>query len=57
MKKQCSTLGDIKQILKDLIKENNPQDADLIAFYRVKIEVETAKALRKLEVKKMLLAK
>ena len=32
-KSQCSTLKDIKQILSDLIKENNPQDKELIEFY------------------------
>lgn len=34
---------------------NDPQDKDLISFYTKKIELETLKALRKIEVKKMLL--
>ncbi len=53
--KNCSTLGDIKNILKQLIEANDPQDKDLINFYTNKIEVETAKALRRIDVKKMLL--
>lgn len=53
-KSYCSTLGDIKIILAGLKAENNPQDKELIAFYENKIAVETAKALRKLDVKKML---
>jgi len=57
MKNQCSTLGDIKQILKDLIAENNPLDKDLIEFYTKKVQTETEKALRKIDVKKMLLSK
>lgn len=55
--KNCSTLGDIKKILNQLIEANDPLDADLINFYKNKIEVETAKALRKLDIKKMLLKK
>lgn len=55
MSKYCSTLKDLKQILSDLKKENNPLDADLIEFYENKIKIETLKALRKIEVKKMLL--
>ena len=53
--KYCSTLGDIKQILKNLKAENNPNDAELIAFYENKIEFETLKALRKIDIKAMLL--
>lgn len=53
--KNCSTLGDLKNILKQLIEANDPQDKDLISFYTKKIELETLKALRKIEVKKMLL--
>lgn len=53
--KSCSTLGDLKKILSQLIEANDPLDKDLINFYTKKIEVETAKALRKIEVKKMLL--
>lgn len=53
--KNYSTLGDIKNILADLIKANDPQDKDLINFYTKKIEVETAKALKRIDVKKMLL--
>lgn len=53
--KNHSTLGDIKNILADLIKANDPQDKDLINFYTNKIEVETAKALKRIDVKKMLL--
>lgn len=53
--KSCSTLGDLKKILSQLIEANDPFDKDLINFYTKKIEVETAKALRKIEVKKMLL--
>lgn len=52
--KNYSTLKDIKEILKGLIKEGNPEDKELIEFYTKKIEVETAKALRKLEIQKML---
>lgn len=52
--KNCSTLGDLKKILKDLKKYNNPLDRDLIAFYENKIEIETKKAMRKLEIQKML---
>lgn len=55
MKKQCSTLGDLKKILKDLKQANDPNDKDIIEFFTKKIEVETAKALRKIDVKKMLL--
>lgn len=50
--KNHSTLGDIKNILADLIKANDPQDKDLINFYTKKIEVETAKALKRIDVKK-----
>ena len=53
--KNHSTLGDIKNILADLIKANDPQDKDLINFYTKKIEVETAKALKRIDEKKMLL--
>ena len=53
--KNHSTLGDIKNILADLIKANDPQDKNLISFYTKKIEVETAKALKRIDVKKMLL--
>lgn len=56
MKKQCSTLGDLKKILRDLKEANDPNDKDIIEFFTNKIEVETAKALRKIEVKKMLLS-
>ena len=51
-KSQCSTLKDIKQILSDLTKENNPQDKELIEFYTNKVKTETLKALRKIDVKK-----
>ena len=54
-KPQCSTLKDIKKILSDLIKENNPQDKEIIEFYTNKVKTETLKALRKIEVKNMLL--
>ena len=57
MKNQCSTLKDIKAILNGLTKEGNPEDKELIDFYTKKIEVETAKALRKIEVQKMLCPK
>lgn len=53
--KICSTLGDLKNILNQLKEANDPADKDLINFYANKIEAETAKALRKIEVKKMLL--
>lgn len=53
--KNCSTLGDLKKILSQLIEANDPLDKDLINFYTKKIEVETTKALRKIEAKKMLL--
>lgn len=55
MEIKCSTLGAIKSILSDLKKENNPLDAELIAFYENKIQVETAKALRKIDIQKLLL--
>jgi hypothetical protein len=55
MNTKCSTLGDIKKILSDLKKENNPLDAELIAFFENKIQVETDKALRKIDIKKILL--
>jgi len=57
MKPKCSTLGDLKQILKQLKEENNPQDAELIAFYENKISVETEKALKKLNIQKLLCPK
>jgi hypothetical protein len=53
--KNYSTLKDIKTILSQLIEANDPLDKDLIQFYTKKIEVETKKALRRIEVKKMLL--
>ena len=51
---KCSTLGDIKKILINLKKENNPDDSELIKFYENKINTETIKAMRKLEIQKML---
>ena len=53
--KNCSTLSDLKNILSQLIQANDPQDKDLINFYTNKIAVETAKAMRRIDVKKMLL--
>ena len=51
---KCSTLGDIKKILSNLKKENNPEDLELIKFYENKINIETKKAMRKIEIQKML---
>ena len=50
-KSNCSTLKDIKNILNQLIKNNDPIDKDLINFYTKKVDTETKKALRKIEVK------
>jgi len=52
--KYTSTLGDIKKILSNLKKENNPNDSELIKFYENKINIETEKALKKLSIQKML---
>lgn len=46
--KYTSTIGDIKKILINLKKENNPNDFELIKFYENKINTETQKALNKL---------
>ena len=54
MNNKCSTLGDLKKILINLKKENNIDDLELIKFYENKINTETIKALRKLEIQKML---
>ena len=54
MNNKCSTLGDIKKILINLKKENNPNDFELIKFYENKINIETEKALKKLSIQKML---
>lgn len=43
-----TTLKDIKQILKDLIKKNNPNDKELIIYYTKSIVKETGKAFQKL---------
>jgi hypothetical protein len=51
---KCSTLGDLKKILVNLKKENNPDDSELIKFYENKINTETIKAMRKLEIQKIL---
>lgn len=51
---KCSTLGDLKKILINLKKENNPNDLELIKFYENKINTETKKAMRKIEIQKML---
>jgi hypothetical protein len=53
-KNNCSTLGDLKKILKDLKIQNDPLDCELIAFYENKIEIETKKAMRKIEIQKIL---
>jgi hypothetical protein len=45
---KCSTLGDIKKILINLKKENNPNDSELIKFYENKINTETEKIINKL---------
>lgn len=50
----CSTLGDLKKILKQLKEANDPFDKNLIDFYTKKIEQETIKALRKIKAKEML---
>ena len=52
--KYTSTLGDLKKILINLKKENNPDDSELIKFYENKINIETEKAMRKIEIQKML---
>lgn len=52
--KYTSTLGDLKKILSNLKKENNPDDSELIKFYENKINIETEKALKKLSIQKML---
>lgn len=54
MKKSFTTLGDLKAILEGLKSENSPNDKEIIAFYENKIKIETVKALRQLDVKKML---
>ena len=54
MNNKCSTLGDLKKILINLKKENNPDDSELIKFYENKINIETEKALKKLSIQKML---
>lgn len=51
---KCSTLGDLKKILSNLKKENNPDDSELIKFFENKIDIETKKAMRKIEIQKML---
>lgn len=48
MQNKCSTLGDLKKILINLKKENNPNDLELIKFYENKINTETQKILNKL---------
>ena len=48
MNNKCSTLGDLKKILINLKKENNPNDFELIKFYENKINTETQKILNKL---------
>lgn len=48
MNNKCSTLGDLKKILINLKKENNPKDLELIKFYENKINTETQKILNKL---------
>ena len=48
MNKNYSTIKDIKEILKGLIKEGNPEDKELIEFYTKKIEIESLKALKKI---------
>lgn len=48
MNNKCSTLGDLKKILINLKKENNPNDFKLIKFYENKINIETQKILNKL---------
>jgi hypothetical protein len=48
MNNKCSTLGDIKKILINLKKENNPNDFELIKFYENKINTETQKIINKL---------
>ena len=45
---KCSTLGDLKKILINLKKENNPNDSELIKFYENKINTETQKILNNL---------
>ena len=45
MNNKCSTLGDLKKILSNLKKENNPNDLELIKFYENKINIETQKIL------------
>ena len=55
--KSCSTLGDLKKILSQLIEANDPLNKDLINFYTKKIEVETSKALRKIEAKNIIMKK
>ena len=52
--KYTSTLGDLKKILSNLKKENNPNDLELIKFFENKIDIETKKAMRKIEIQKML---
>jgi hypothetical protein len=52
--KYTSTLGDLKKILSNLKKENNPDDLELIKFFENKIDIETKKAMRKIEIQKML---
>jgi len=48
MNNKCSTLGDLKKILSNLKKENNPNDFELIKFYENKINTETQKIINKL---------
>jgi hypothetical protein len=46
--KYTSTLSDLKKILINLKKQNDPKDYQLIKFYENKINTETQKILNKL---------
>jgi hypothetical protein len=49
--KYTSTLSDLKKILINFKKQNDPKDYQLIKFYENKINTETEKALNKLTIK------
>jgi hypothetical protein len=46
--KYTSTLSDLKKILINLKKQNDPNDSELIKFYENKINTETQKIINKL---------